>query len=200
MISCDKVRRVLPLHAGGDLRGRQEHEIDEHLSTCLGCYRLYQEYLEGVARLRASREPFEVAPEFWAKLEDDVLARVREEAPAPTSSLRWSVYRPLILAAASFLMALTAWFAFEDSSLDGPEPFSTPPVASGEQHIVPILDSSVGPGLENVGVRRSVSTRQEGEIYRLMRQLDHPDGPEDLYELERLLGEYSSDSDDGIYR
>ncbi len=203
MISCEKVQRILPLHAGGDLRGRQEHEIDEHLSGCLGCYRLYQDYLEGVVRLRASREPFEVAPDFWTEFEQDVMVSVREETSASTVSthtLRLAANRPLIGAAASFFLALTAWFVFDETRSITPDVGSPPPVAANGQHIIPIYDTSLGAGLERVGVRRSVSTREEAEVHRLMRRLDHPGGPEELYELERVLSEYGSEAGDGFYR
>ncbi|MEQ8763882.1 MAG: zf-HC2 domain-containing protein [Planctomycetota bacterium] len=202
MISCEKVRRLLPLHAGGDIGGRQEHAIDDHLSQCLGCYRVFQEHLEGVTSLKVSREHSDPGPEFWQAFEDDVMSRARESVAVTSSPATWrlSAHRPLLAAAASFLLALTVWFAFEPESSKPLSKADRPPVAIS--HIVPIYEGGESTGLERVSAsgRRSVSTREEGELMRLMRQLDYPSGADDIRQLERMQTEYHSEIDDGIFR
>ena len=53
-MTCRKVRKVLPLMAGGDLAGRKAVKVEAHLAVCASCRRELEEYWGALGRVRAA--------------------------------------------------------------------------------------------------------------------------------------------------
>ena len=116
-ITCRTVRDLLPLHCGGDLPPEKGVQVDEHLHSCLACFREFREHAAMRGRLGVLAE--EPLPEGALDgFTDEVMARlaVGEEGPAaalPSAQgwRRFDVPAVRLAAAAALLVAfgLGAW-------------------------------------------------------------------------------------------
>jgi hypothetical protein len=117
--TCRHVRNLLPLHAGGDLPPRQAAPVDEHLHTCLPCFREYRELTAMRERIGVLTE--QVMPEGMLDgFADEIMARIAVGEPGPRAELPVAMERarlwPRYAAAAAVLIggflglqALGAW-------------------------------------------------------------------------------------------
>lgn len=137
---CKTVRDMLPLHVGGDLAARHVRGVDEHLHTCLNCFREFRELATMRGRLGVLAE--EPLPEgILDGFTEEVMARIAvgEEGPAALPPGRGRVHVwPRLAAAAVLLVALTlgATHVLDsgDAGLTAPPtaaPMGTPVATSG---------------------------------------------------------------------
>jgi len=83
-MNCNSVRRQIPLAVGNDLDPGAQRIFDEHLRSCLSCYREYRDYQDVLANLDPIRAPEPaLAP---AGLAEAILAEVRAGTPGPLAS------------------------------------------------------------------------------------------------------------------
>lgn len=127
-MNCDKVRRNLPLLAGGELDSKTAGPLREHVTTCLGCFREYQEYLEIRENLAELRERPEISP-VLAGLPADVMRRLREDPDGPAAAVRFMPLRKIgfLAAAAVIIVSLGAAFFLDGFSDPSSDPFSGDP-------------------------------------------------------------------------
>lgn len=132
-MNCRQAEKLIPLHVGGDLEGKVESRLRDHLGTCSRCARLAEEFREsrgwlvGLASLEPSASQERGAP--------DVIAALRQPVPAERQSgLRLRIAAGVILAA--LLVGLILFLQQRQSGTDGPgattEVVNTPP--AGGQH------------------------------------------------------------------
>lgn len=80
-MSCDEVRDLLPLYAGGEARENERVAAEAHLAVCAACARELDQYREMRAHLAGVRE--EEAPSgTWRAIAEAVWARVFPQAPS----------------------------------------------------------------------------------------------------------------------
>jgi predicted anti-sigma-YlaC factor YlaD len=106
--TCRNVRNLLPLHVGGDLPARQAAPVDEHLGTCLACFREFRD-------LTAMRERIGVLTEqplpegVLDGFAEEIMARIAVGEPGPRAELPVAMERarlwPRYAAAAALLVA-----------------------------------------------------------------------------------------------
>ncbi|GJM22542.1 MAG: hypothetical protein DHS20C15_24570 [Planctomycetota bacterium] len=117
--TCRTIRDKLPLHVGRDLEPKLEKQVDEHLATCLSCFREYRALAESRAILGVVAE--ERLPEgILDGFTEEVMARIAVGEEGPAAELPRAARRaPLRLipalsaAAALLLVALAAQLYFE---------------------------------------------------------------------------------------
>jgi len=107
--TCRHVKNLLPLHVGSDLPARQAGPVEEHLHTCLSCFREYRE-------LTAMRERIGVLTEqplpegVLDGFADEIMARIAVGEPGPRAELPLAMERartwPRYAAAAALLVAV----------------------------------------------------------------------------------------------
>jgi anti-sigma factor RsiW len=94
-MTCVKVRKLLPLHAGGDLPPRRAARLEVHLEDCSDCRRELESLRAARARVRAAAAA-EQAP-GWSEAEWKVLmvrataARGESRRPAAAAKPRWAL-------------------------------------------------------------------------------------------------------------
>jgi hypothetical protein len=82
-VSCRKVRKTLAGYVDGDLDGKRESEIREHLEGCPGC-RLLAEKLETSAAALSSLRPVEISDAASARILDAIQSsRSPRKTPLP---------------------------------------------------------------------------------------------------------------------
>jgi hypothetical protein len=108
---CSSVRKQIPLAVGGDLDAEDQRIFDEHLRSCLSCYREYRDYQDVLAKLDPIRAPEPVAAP--AGLAEAILAEVRAGtqgplAPHPMPLWARSAFLPrVVLPLAAALLVFT---------------------------------------------------------------------------------------------
>lgn len=87
-MTCRKVRKLIPLAAGGDLRPRPASAVRAHVAACPACRAKLEEFRAALAGIRAAAEAEGVAD--WTGPEwDALMARVAAEAkPREAASVR----------------------------------------------------------------------------------------------------------------
>lgn len=116
-MSCERVRKLIPLAVGNDLDAGQKRFVDHHVTGCLACYREMREWAETLSALDPIRAPAAApAPEGLLR---SILAEVREAPPGPLAPhptpLRTRasrVGRYALAFAAGFLVMATAGSRF----------------------------------------------------------------------------------------
>ncbi len=79
-MTCRKVRRALPLLAGGDLGGRKADKIVAHVEGCANCRAELEEYRSALGRVKAAARAEGAAD--WSEAEwQALMARVTEARP-----------------------------------------------------------------------------------------------------------------------
>ena len=112
--TCNTVRKMLPLHTGRDLDPVHVGAVDEHLESCLPCFREFRELAAMRSRLGVLAE--EPLPEgILDGFTEEVMARIdiREPGPAaevphkaPLLRFQW----PRVAAAAALvLVSIAVW-------------------------------------------------------------------------------------------
>jgi Putative zinc-finger len=139
--TCRHVRNLLPLHVGGDLPARQAAPVEEHLHTCLPCFREYRELTtmrERIGVLTEQPLPEGVLDGFA----DEIMARIAVGEPGPRAELPLAMERartwPRYAAAAALLisigLAVQTYGAWGTGAMSGsvtvPSAGSEPVVAS----------------------------------------------------------------------
>jgi len=107
--NCRTVRDLLPLHVGGDLPADKAALVDEHLPTCLPCFREYREFTAMRERLGVLTE--QPLPEgVLDGFADEIMARIAVGEPGPRAELPTAMERarmwPRYAAAAAVLIAV----------------------------------------------------------------------------------------------
>src|SRR5262245_42418642 len=90
--TCRTIRDLLPLHIGGDLEPDQAGPVDEHLHTCLSCFREYRELATMRGRLGVLADqplPSGILDGFA----DEVMARIAVGETGPRAELPLRVSR-----------------------------------------------------------------------------------------------------------
>ena len=118
-MTCNRCAKWIPLAVGGDLDPGQQLEVEEHLRSCLTCYRAYDE----LRRVRGELEPLR-APRYADApdgLYDDIMVAVRRNEPGPSADyadlnprvFEWldSARRALPTAAAFLIFTVIGYFA-----------------------------------------------------------------------------------------
>ncbi len=107
-MNCRKIRKLLALHAGGDLSPSKAHSVERHLQVCGACRR---ELASHEQSLRQAREWFDQTEQPWA--EDSwrrAIGRAVSSQPRPVREAQPRSYRPAWAYAAVALMAATLTF------------------------------------------------------------------------------------------
>lgn len=131
-MTCRKVRKVLPLMAGGDLAGRKAVKVEAHLAVCASCRRELEEYWGALGRVRAAARA-EGAGE-WSEAEWlALMARVAggrpgRKSPAPGLRPRWALASGL--AAVAVLAFLVVRITNTGFKPEGAPPAAGPDVVS----------------------------------------------------------------------
>ena len=85
-MKCSQVQKHIPLLVGGDLARDIERDLTEHMNTCLGCSREYQEYLAAMSSLQMLREKPDVSG-ILDGLSGEVMERIREAPIGPAAEI-----------------------------------------------------------------------------------------------------------------
>lgn len=114
-MTCRKVRRALPLLAGGDLPARQERKLQAHVEGCAFCRKELEEYRFALGRIKSAAR-VEGAGEWsegeWKALMARITSDKAEKKPAALGLRpRWALASGL---AAVVLLAALAYL-FRDS-------------------------------------------------------------------------------------
>lgn len=128
-MTCRKVKKLIPLYAGDDLRPRLMAAVRAHVDSCPSCWKELAEYRESLSRLKAAAKA-ESLPD-WSEGEWRALAaRFR---PADPGEKRLPFFARPRWAAASvlgvFLGLAVLTMLFKDGNL-GPQEISTAGVPS----------------------------------------------------------------------
>jgi anti-sigma factor RsiW len=115
-MTCAKVKKKLPLLAGGDLATRKERKLRAHIDLCPDCRRELEELRSAIARVKAAareKSAGEWKDAEWKALMDRVTAQKADRGrSAPIEPRpRWALTSGL---AAVALLAVLA-FLFRDS-------------------------------------------------------------------------------------
>jgi hypothetical protein len=113
---------MLPLHVGGDLDPRHIDAVDDHLKTCLSCFREFREYATMRSRLGVLAE--ERLPEGALEgFAEEVMARIAVGEPGPAAAapgapvIRWPLLPRLAAAAALLIVCVAGWRYTTDGAL-----------------------------------------------------------------------------------
>jgi hypothetical protein len=80
---CNRVRRLIPLGAGRDLEPPVQAGVEQHLRTCLSCYREFRAYRSALADFATLASGGDAtAPQDLA---DSIMAAVRAGRPGPAA-------------------------------------------------------------------------------------------------------------------
>ena len=127
-MTCRKVRKLIPLAAGDDLKPRLARAVLAHIDSCPGCREELESFRMAMARIKTAAKA-EAAPD-WSGGEWNVLmARVAAEAKAggePTNRVGPRAIRPRWAAASvlgAFLCLVVLGMLFKGPSV---RPGSTP--------------------------------------------------------------------------
>jgi anti-sigma factor RsiW len=106
-MTCRKVRKLIPLATGDDLRPRPKRAAERHIDACPGCRREYEAFRAALAEIKAAAKAQDDSG--WSEAEwSTVMARVAAAAEGAGKVSR-GVARPAFsprLAAASALGAI----------------------------------------------------------------------------------------------
>jgi hypothetical protein len=134
-MTCAKVKRYLPLLAGGDLPARRQRKLLAHIDACPSCRKEldgYRRMLEGVRAAAREEGALDWSEAEWkALMARVVVGRTGRERPARAVRPRWALASGI---AAVAIMALTA-LLFRDS-IFGPgrgTPGAMPAVAERQE-------------------------------------------------------------------
>lgn len=112
--TCKTVRNMLPLHVGRDLDPIHTPHVDEHLRTCLPCFREFRALTEVRGCLGVlAEEPLPAG--ILDGFTEEVMARIEIAEPGPVAELPRAPLRPILAwprlaaAAALLLVAISAW-------------------------------------------------------------------------------------------
>ena len=140
-MTCRKVRKALPLMAGGDLAPRKAARVEAHLAACAGCRRELEEYQAAIGRVReAARE--EGAANWtegeWAALMARVAGGRPDRKPAaPAFRPRWA------LASGLAAMAVLALLVIRITN-NGFKPEGAPPAAGPDVVSMTMVSQETG--------------------------------------------------------
>jgi anti-sigma factor RsiW len=122
-MSCDDIRDLLPLYAGGELEEGERILAEAHLDHCASCARELDLYREDGARfadLRGDEPP----PGTWKVLHEGIRAELfPRKAPRPRLALRF---------AAALLLGLAVGFSVHQTRRGTP----APPAVRGAHEVV----------------------------------------------------------------
>jgi anti-sigma factor RsiW len=108
-MNCKKVMKLLPLYMSDDIDASEVEGVKEHLNTCLGCFREYQDHL----RARRSLRHLAFRPDLGPVMEgfsDEVMLKIADRSQGPAAPIPRVTYRlvPRLLAAAALILALVS--------------------------------------------------------------------------------------------
>ena len=106
-MNCKKVNKLLPLYLSDDIDPSDVEGVKEHLNTCLGCFREYQDHLRARRSLRqlAFRPDLNPVMEGFA---EEVMLKINDRSQGPAAPVPRVTYRlaPRLLAAAALILVL----------------------------------------------------------------------------------------------
>ncbi len=93
-MTCRRAKKLIPLHAGVDLRPRLAAAVRAHVDSCPSCRQELEEYRQALSRIKAAAKE-ESAPDWSAGEWRALMARVRPEAretgrPPVVARPRWA--------------------------------------------------------------------------------------------------------------
>ena len=103
-MNCRRSREKMPLHAGGELRGRSARLLENHMKSCPACLREMESYRTALAQARSfarDGEPLDWTEAEWRQM----MARVTA-VPAKKQVSRSLWLKPAFIAAAALLIAV----------------------------------------------------------------------------------------------
>ena len=98
---CDKVKRKLPLSAGGELDPETARRIKRHLASCPSCRKEYQQYIQARKQMQAWMDAD--SPE-WDEAQWRRMVRSAAEGPSADKEKRFFL-KPVWAAAVLFVAA-----------------------------------------------------------------------------------------------
>jgi hypothetical protein len=107
-MNCERAAEFLPLHAAGDLEGRDANEVASHIIACGDCRRLAEEFRESRALLVEAFETPEFGAEFYESVRSSVLERIAREREPSTPSFVAALFGRRLAYATTFAVALFA--------------------------------------------------------------------------------------------
>jgi anti-sigma factor RsiW len=131
-MTCESVRQLLPLHAGGDLDEQDSGQIDAHLDSCAACSAFAAEYAEARNALRRL-DPPELDASVYAGMRGAVLREIRKQPAAVRAgwwNSRWAAAAALVIAMsplALYLSGRDARDAHPVASVASPAPMTPLP-------------------------------------------------------------------------
>lgn len=166
-MSCERVRKLIPLAVGNDLDAGRKRWVDHHVTSCLPCYREMREWAGVLAELDPVRAPGSApAPEG---LLESIMAEVAVAAPGPLAphptplrTRAQRVGRYAVAFAAGFVVMATAGFHFLGTGAGG--------------DISPARHPGIGGGAGGPGVRIQPVTYSPDDLTGAHRFV-LPDGP-----------------------
>ncbi|MCA1616193.1 MAG: zf-HC2 domain-containing protein [Acidobacteria bacterium] len=110
-MTCGRARKLMPLHAAGDLARRRARRVAAHVESCDSCRLLAAEFAAARKWARAAAEPPEFGADFYEGLRASVLDEIRRTG-RPAAPRRAPLFNALagrrLAYATSFALALVA--------------------------------------------------------------------------------------------
>ena len=143
-LDCARVGALLPLHVGGDLKGRHAEAVAQHLYACAHCRAAADEYAASRAWLQAGAQPV-FADEFYDRLRADVLRQIRQQqTPAPFFAPRRNLHLAFVAATVALLCVVGA-LAWRTHVERQQAPATAQVDANGDPPIVPEREPQTPP-------------------------------------------------------
>lgn len=153
-MTCHRVRKLIPLAIGDDLRPRLGRAVRAHIDACPSCRKELEEFREAMARLKAVSKK-EGVPDWSEDEWNALMARIRPSAsetkqPAFLARPRWAAAS--VLGAVIGLAVLSVLFRDTASRRGRIAPEGGPAVAAAtrEQDVVAVTMVSQETGLQVV--------------------------------------------------
>jgi hypothetical protein len=114
-MKCNKVRRLLPLSAGGDLKTGQAMKVEDHIRNCPECRREYEAYRSSLEKTRIvlREECRDWSEEEWRRVVGKAV--VSRSAPSPVMA-PWPFRQVWAYVLMAVLAVSAAWLAVKPSA------------------------------------------------------------------------------------
>jgi len=150
-MNCARVRKLLPLHAGGDLPPRRAARLQAHLDGCADCRRELESFRTARAEVRAAAaaEPLPgwSEAEWKALMVRATAGRIERGRPALAARPRWALAAGT-LGVALIAVAILVTGVFKT----GPAPAPELSASAAAQDVVSVTLVSPDSGLQVVWV------------------------------------------------
>lgn len=154
-MNCERVEKLLPLHAGGDIEdARERAALAAHLGACASCRRSAEEWAES-ASLLLTHEPPEFDADFFDPIRRDVMREIRATKKTAAPSLvsvfaRLFSPRSLGYAASLALVCAALVFALRLGRAPSPSKVAADSIAASLSRRLPPVNTTPKPTPERV--------------------------------------------------